>query len=120
MTLLQMEDAVAFAQAQERLLRSKAPELRRKHLRECFLKADTQKGTERAKGINAKMERNGQQKMWFFVILSRKDPCSDAAHIVHRTQSEDAVIEDSTYKEDTENFIFEENEYCFQLANDAL
>ena len=57
--------------------------------------------------------------MWYFINRSQKDPRSKAVHIVQRVSAEDGTIEDSTTKEDTEDFIFAENEYRFQLANDA-
>jgi hypothetical protein len=56
--------------------------------------------------------------MWYFINRSQKDPRSGAAHIVQRVD-ENRDTEDSTCKEDTEGFIFAENEYRFQLANDA-
>ena len=65
------------------------------------------------------MEQEGQKKMWYFINRSQKDPRSKAVHIVQRVSAEDGTIEDSTTKEDTEDFIFAENEYRFQLANDA-
>ena len=65
------------------------------------------------------MEREGQKKMWYFINRSQKDPRSKAVHIVQRVSAKDGTIEDSTTKEDTEDFIFAENEYRFQLANDA-
>jgi len=38
---------------------------------------------------------------------------------VHSVSAEDETIEDSTCKEDTEDFVFAKIEYRFQLVNDA-
>ena len=113
-----MNDALNFACAQKRILQGSAPELWKEHLNECLLKAEAAKDVERAKGIKSKMERESQKKMWYFINRSQKDPRSGAAHIVQRVD-ENGDTEDSTCKEDTEGFIFAENEYRFQLANDA-
>jgi len=40
LSLARMEQAVDFANAQNRLLRGKAPKLRKEDLRECLLKAE--------------------------------------------------------------------------------
>jgi len=114
-----MERAVDFAKAQKRLLRGKASELRKEHLRECLLKAKASNDEARTRGIKAKMEQEGQKKMWYFINRSQKDPRSKAVRIVQQVSAKDGAIKDSTTKEDTEDFIFAENEYRFQLANDT-
>ena len=55
--------------------------------------------------------------MWYFINRSQKDTRSATPHLVQRMV--DGVVQESTTKEETEEFVFEENEYRFQLAADA-
>ena len=80
------------------------------------MKAEASNDEVRTRCIKVKMEREGQKKMWYFINQSQKDPRSKAVHIVQRVLAEDGTIKDFTTKEDTEDFIFAENEYRFQLG----
>ena len=55
--------------------------------------------------------------MWYFINRSQKDTRSATPHLVQRMV--DGVVQESTTKEETEEFVFEENEYRLQLAADA-
>jgi len=63
------------------------------------------------------MEQEEANNIWYFINWSQKDPWLDAAHIIHQKNKEDRTCEESTSKYETNNFIFEENWYRFQLAN---
>ena len=117
MTLQEMEEGVRYTKAKKRELRDTAPELRKTHLRECLLKAESSKDEEKAKSVKAVIEREENKKMWYFINRSQKDTRSAAPHLVQRMV--DGVVQESTTKEETEEFVFEENEYRFQLAADA-
>ena len=90
------------------------------HLRECLLKTESEKKPERATDIKQKTEREGNKKMWYFINWSQKDPRSIAApHVVSLILMVGGVAQDSTRKSETEQFVFNETEYCFRLAADA-
>ena len=117
MTLQEMEEGVRYTKAKKRELRDTATGLRKTHLRECLLKAESSKDEEKAKSVKAVIEREGSKKMWYFINRSQKDTRSAAPHLVQRMV--DGIVQESTTKEETEEFVFEENEYRFQLAADA-
>jgi len=117
MTLEQMQAGEAYARNRKRLLRDLAPGLRKVHLRNCLMRAEHAKDETKAKGIKAKMEREGQKKMWYFINRSQKDLRSGAFHVVERVV--DGVVQESTDQEETEQFIFDEAEMRFQLAAEA-
>ena len=107
MTLQEMEEGVRYTKAKKRELRDTAPWLRKTHLRECLLKAESSKDEGKAKSIKAVIEREGNKKMWYFINRSQKDTRSAAPHLVQRMV--DGVVQESTTKEETEEFVFEEN-----------
>ena len=98
-------------------LRETTPALRQNHLHMQLVDAESKEQKERAKAVKAKMERERQCKMWFFINRSQKDPRCGAFHTVQRMEG-DSVVE-STSQEETEQFIFDETEYRFQLAAEA-
>ena len=55
--------------------------------------------------------------MSYFINQSQKATRSAAPHLVQRMA--DGVVQEQTNKEETEKFVFEENEYWFQLTADA-
>ena len=117
MTLEAMEAGLEYAKGRKRNLRELAPGLRKVHLRDRAMDAEHAKDTKRAKEIKAKMEREGNSKMWYFINRSQKDPRCGSFHLVQRMV--DGEVQDSTCQEDTEDFIFEEAKMRFQLAAEA-
>ena len=117
LTVQQLSAGVTYAKAKKKLLKSTAPAKRHDQLREWLLEAESKHQQERAKGIKEKMEREGNKKMWYVINRSQKDPGGKAIHTVQRVI--DGELQESIQQEDTEQFIFEETEVRFGLANDA-
>jgi len=106
-----------YCKARKRLLKDSAPQLRRDHLRSQLLQAEKKKDSEKKRTIKARMRRETDKKMWYFINRSQKDPRCGAFHFVQKVV--DGEIQESTNQEETEEFVFEENEMRFQLAAEA-
>ena len=117
MWLQQMKDSEKICRARKQNLRKTAAALRTNHLRTCYLEAERRQDKERARSIKARMEREGQKKMWYFISRSQKDPRCGSFHVVQKMEG-DTVVE-SVGQEEAEDFIFDEAEYRFQLAAEA-
>ena len=63
------------------------------------------------------MVREGNKNMWYCITRYQNDPHSPAPTVVNLMVN--GMAEDSTIKEDTEQFIFEETEQRFQLEANA-
>ena len=55
--------------------------------------------------------------MWYFINQSQKDPRCGSFHQVQHVV--DGQTQESRNQDDTEDYIFEETEYMFQLAAQA-
>ena len=117
MTLEQMKACKEHAIARKRMYRCTQSEFRKDHLRQCLLKAEQGKNTEKCLGIRQKMVHGGTKKIWYCINRSQNDLYSPDPIVV--TQMVNCMAEDSTSKEETEQFIFEETEQRFQLAANA-
>ncbi len=117
LTLEQMQSGEAYCCYRKRLLRDSAPGLRKVHQRNCLIRAEYKKQPEKVRSIKAQMERESQRKMWFFINRSQKDPRCGAFHQVKRIVN--GVEKESEGQVECEDFIFEENEFRFQLAAEA-
>ena len=84
LSLQDMENAVLYCQGRKRLLKDTAPLIRREEQRNKLLEVGAEKKTARAKKICANINREGKQKMWYFINRSQKDPRSGAPHIVQQ------------------------------------
>ena len=117
LSLEQLQAGVQYAKAQKRLRKGTASGLRREHLRECLLDAESKNQEDRARGIKATIQREKNAKMWYVINRSQKDPGGKSIHSVQKVVNGQVV--DSTSKEETVQFIFGETEFRFQLATDA-
>ena len=93
-------------------------ELRKDYLKEKLVEAVATGKTKKALDLRKKMTREENTKMWFCINRSQRDPRGKAITTVQK-QLKDGTIVESSGKEETESMIFDENEYRFQLANNA-
>ena len=83
-----------------------------------MLKVEETKDKVRVNGIKAKMEQEGNKKMWYFINRSQKDPYSSAPHFVQKMVGDKVVT--STTQEETEEFIFREISFDFNWQQTRL
>ena len=74
MTLEQMKEGKEHAIARKRTYRCTHSEIRKDHLRQCILKAEHGKNTNKYCGIRKKMVREGNKKMWYCINQSQNNP----------------------------------------------
>ena len=118
LSIAQMEAAVKFTRAEYRAKKADHVELRRQHQRELIIAHEAKNKPEAAKRIKRQMDREGNEKMWYFIInRAMKDPHRPAPHYKQRMVDGTAV--ESSSQSETEAFIFGETEFRFQLAADA-
>jgi len=117
MALEEMEAHAKYCKALKQQLKGGDSFLRYTHIHNCLIDAHTKKDKVRAQQIKAKMEKEANSKMWYWINRSQKDPRCSAFHVMQRVVGR--VVQESDGQEETEDFIFEETEVRFQLAAEA-
>ena len=74
MKLGQTKDGEEHAIAHKRMYYCTHSEIRKDHLRQCILKAEHGKNTNKYCGIRKKMVREGNKKMWYCINQSQNNP----------------------------------------------
>jgi len=118
MALEEMEAHAKYCKAHNKQqLKGGDPLLRCTHLHNCLINAHAKKVKECTRQIKAKMEKESNSKMWYWINHTQKDPRCGTFHVVQRVV--DGILQESDGQEETEDFIFEEMEVRFQLAAKA-
>ena len=118
LTVEQCQEGYNYARARKCQLRTLAPGLRKVHLRNCQIRHELKGDEAAAKGVKAAREQEAQKKMWFFIRRSQNDPRAKSIMTVQKQLPDGTIVESAT-KEETEEMIFGETEYRFQLAKEA-
>jgi hypothetical protein len=85
--------------------------LRKVHLRDCLLDAQSKRQSERAKAIKLKLHREESERMWYLKKRTVKDPHSPSVLKVQRVV--EGEIQDYTVQEGVEQAIQQECEVRF-------
>jgi hypothetical protein len=113
----ELEDGLQFCRIRKAELRQQAKRLRKVHLRDCLLDAQSKHQNERAKAIKFKLHREESKQMWYLIKRTEKDPHSPSVLKVQRVVK--GKIEEYTVQEDVEQAIQQECKVRFLLAHRA-
>ena len=110
-------DGFRYCRIQKAELQKQAKGLRKVHLRDCLIDAQTKQQHNRAKDIKQTIIQEESKRMWYLIKRTVKDPCSPIVLKVQR------VIGGKTNKyaiqEDVQNAIQRECKVRFSLAHSA-
>ena len=114
----EVEEGIAYAKARRKLLQKEAPALRKIEMRTDHLKAISDDKGAKANDILQKINAEESKTMWFQIGRAMKGPQGGATMTVQKMTAE-GIVKESTTQKETEEIIFDEMEYMFQLAMDA-
>jgi hypothetical protein len=117
LTMEELEDGLQFCRIRKAELRQQAKGLRKVHLRDCLVDAQSKRQNERAKAIKLKLHQEESKQMWYLIKRTVKDPHSPSVLKVQRVV--EGNIEEYTFQEDVEQAIQRECEVRFSLAHSA-
>jgi hypothetical protein len=96
----ELNDGLQFCQIWQTELRKQAKGLRKVHLWDCLLDAQSKQQNKRAKAIKQKLYREESKQMWYLIKMTFKDPHSPS---VLRVQGIfDGEVEEYMVQEDVE------------------
>ncbi len=117
LTMEELRDGLCYCQIRKEELQKQAKGLRKVHLRDCLIDAQTKCQHNRARDIKQTINREESKRMWYLIKRTVKDPHSPSVLKVQR------VIGGKTNKyaiqEDAENAIQRECKVRFSLAHSA-
>ena len=112
----ELEDGLQFCRIRKADLRQQAKGLRKVHLRDCLLDAQSKRQNEQAKAIKLKLHQEESKRMWYLIKRMVKDPHSPRLRVQRVVKGE---INEYTVQEDVEQAIQRECEVRFLLAHSA-
>jgi hypothetical protein len=113
----ELEGGLQFCRIRKADLRQQAKGLRKVHLRDCLLDAQSKRQNKRAKAIKLKLHREESKMMRYLIKRTVKDPHSPSILKVQRVV--EGEIKEYTVQEDIEQAIQRECEVSFLLAHSA-
>jgi hypothetical protein len=113
----ELKDGLQFFQIRKAELREQAKGLRKVHLRDCLLDAQSKNQNERAQAIKQKLHSEESKRMWYLIKGTVKDPYSPSVLWVQRVI--EGEVKEFTVQEDVEYAIQQECEVRFSLAHSA-
>jgi hypothetical protein len=117
LTKEELEDGLQFCRIRKADLRQQAKGLRKVHLRDCLLDAQSKRQNKCAKAIKLKLHQEENKRMWYLIKRTVKDPHSPSVLKVQRVV--EGEIKEYTVQEDVEQAIQREYEVRFLLAHSA-
>ncbi len=117
LTMEELKDWLQFCRIRKADLRQQAKGLRKVHLRDCLLDAQSKRQNKRAKAIKLKLHRDESKRMWYLIKRTVKDPHSPSVLKVQRVV--EGEIKEYTVQEDVEQAIQRECRVSFSLAHSA-
>ncbi len=117
LTMEELQDGLQFCQIRKADLRQQAQGLRKVHLRDCLLDAQSKKQNERANAIKLKLHQEESKRMWYLIQRTVKDPRSPSVLKVQRVV--EGETKEYTVQEDVEQAIQIEFKVRFLLAHSA-
>jgi hypothetical protein len=117
LTMEELKDGLRYCRIRKAELRNQAKGLRKVHLRDCLIDAQTKKQHDRVRDIKQKINREESKRMWYLIKRTVKDPHSPSVLKVQRVL--DGETKEYFIQEDVENAIQRECEIRFSLAHSA-
>ena len=118
LSLEQCHDGLKYCKARQRTLRKSAKGLRKVHLRDRYLAAQSSGRTDKARAIKQRMEHEFSKRMWYHIKRTVKDAFRGAILEVE-VRDDDGLVSKLTTKEEVEAAIQRECEVRFQLGHSA-
>jgi hypothetical protein len=84
LTMEELKDGLQFCRIRKADLQKQAKGLRKVHLRDCLLDAQSKRQNERAKAIKQKLHQEESKRMWYLIKRMVKDPHSPSVLRVQR------------------------------------
>jgi len=113
----ELKDGLQLARIRKADLHKQAKGLRKVHLRDCLIDAQTKRQHKRVATIRQKCNREESKQMWFLIKRTVKDPMNPSVLRVQRVV--DGEVKDYVVQEDVEQAIQCECEIRFTLAHSA-
>jgi hypothetical protein len=117
LTMEELKDSLRYCQIQKAELQKQAKGLRKVHLRDCLIDAQTKKQHVRVRNIKQTMNREESKRMWHLIKRTIKDPHSPSMLKVQRVlggETKEYIIQEAM-----ENVIQRECEIRFSLTHSA-
>ena len=117
LTMEELKDGLQFARIRKADLRKQAKGLRKVHLRDCLIDAQTKRQHKRVAAIRQKCNREESKRMWYLIKRTVKDPANPSVLRVQRVVN--GEVKEYIVQEDVEEAIQRECEIRFTLAHSA-
>jgi hypothetical protein len=117
LTMDELKDSLQFACIRKADLRKQAKGLRKVHLRDCLINAQTKKQHKRVAAIKQKCNREEGKRMWYLIKQMVKDPHSPSVLQVQGVVN--GEVKEYIMQEDVEQAIQRKCEVRFSLAHSA-
>jgi hypothetical protein len=117
LTMEELKDRLQFCRIRKAELRRQAKGLRKVHLRDCLLDAQSNDQNERTQAIKQKLHHEESKWMWYLIKRTVKDPHSPSVLRVQRVIK--GEVKEFTVQEDVEYAIQQECKVRFSLAQSA-
>ena len=118
LTMDELKDGLQLARIRKADLRKQAKGLRKVHLRDCLIDAQTKRQHKQVAAIKQRCNREESKRMWYLIKRTVKDP--DNPSVVRVQRVVNGEVKDYIVQEDVEQAIQRECEICFTLAHSAL
>ena len=118
LTMEELKDGLQFACIHKADLRKQAKGLRKVHLCDCLIDAQTKNQHKRVAAIKQKCNREEGKRMWYLIKRTVRDPYSPS--VLRVQQVVEGEVKEYTVQEDVEQAIQRECEVRFSLAHSAL
>ena len=113
----ELKDGLQYARIRKANLRKQAKGLRKVHLRDCLIDAQTKKQHKRVAAIKQKCYWEESKQMWYLIKWTVKDSCSPSVLRVQRVVK--GEVKEYILQEDVEQAIQQECKVRFSLAHSA-
>ena len=117
LTMEELKDRLRYCRIRKGELRQQAKGLRKVHLRDRLIDAQTKKQQEKVRDIKQIINREESKRMWYLIKRTVKDPHSPSVLKVQRVIN--GETKEYIVQEDVENAIQRECEIRFSLAHSA-
>jgi hypothetical protein len=117
LTMDELKDGLQLAHIHKADLRKQAKGLRKVHLRDCLIDAQTKRQRKQVAAIKQRCNREESKQMWYLIKQTVKDPANPSVLRVQRVVN--GEVKDYIVQEDVEQAIQRECEICFTLAHSA-
>ena len=118
LTIAQCKDGLKYCKTRQQRLRASAKGLRKVHLRDRFIAAQSSGRTDKAREVKQRIEREYSKSMWYQIKRTVKDAFRGAILEVEVCDEDGSVTRLDT-KEAVEQAIQDECEVRFQLGHSA-